>query len=211
MSQHDGEIISIDCEIWAPEHPEATEWLWDDEDALESEAAPDQPPDRRSPLLFFCSMAVLGVVLAVVWRYAGAAQLADQVWANLKSSQASAALTAQAPSVPPPSQTAELDGLKAEIGKLTAANRQMAAEITTLQSQQRELARRAAAPTSTTHLFSDPAMLKLQIAPRALTTGRHLAVRPLSQRAARTHVAVPPPRPATHHLHWPRRTSAPDL
>jgi hypothetical protein len=142
-----------------------------DDDTLEDEAVPDQSRDRRSPLLFFCSMALLGVVLAIVWRYAGAAQLADQLWANLKSSQASAALPAQAPSVPPPPQTAELDALKAEIGKLTAANRQMAVEITTLQAQQRELARRAAAPTATTHLFSDPALLKLQIAPRALTTG----------------------------------------
>jgi hypothetical protein len=164
------EQIPSRSEVYSQGHPSATDWALDDEDLVEREA-PDQPPGRRSPLPFFCSMALLGVVLALVWRYAGAAQLADQLWSSFNSPQATATLAAQVPGSPPPPPTAELDALKAEIGRLTAANQQMTAEITALRDQQRELVRRAASQTSVTNLFSDPGLLRLHIVPRTATNG----------------------------------------
>lgn len=162
--------------------PAESEWIWDED--VREEDEPQDLKGRRFPLGFLCSMAVLGVVLALVWRYAGASQLADQLWARVQSSQATAASTAQAPAAQAPAQTAEIEALKAEIGKLTAANRQLTADISALQGQQQELARRAASPNSTTNLFSNPALLKLQIVPRALTTGS----------AVRAPTAAPPGR-----------------
>lgn len=160
--------------------PAESDWVWDED--VREEDAPQELKGRRFPLGFLCSMAVLGVVLALVWRYAGASQLADQLWARVQSAQA--ASTAQAPAAQAPAQTAEIEALKAEIGKLTAANRQLTADISALQGQQQELTRRAASPNSTTNLFSNPALLKLQIVPRALTTGS----------AARAPTAAPPGR-----------------
>lgn len=153
----------------------------DRDEATIEQTAPDLSRGR-SPLLFFCWMAVLGVVLALFWRYAGQ-QLSEQLWASFKPSQSSAALTAQTSSLTS-AQVAELNALKAEAGRLTAANGQMTAEIAALQQEIRELGNRAAAPASITHLFSNPALLRLQIVPGAGAAGT-ISRAPASLPAAR--------------------------
>ena len=202
-------VVPSMSEFQSPEHPEAAEWVLDDEHVLDEhvlEEDEQQPRSRQLPLRFFFSMALLGVALALVWRFSGVSQLADQMWSGFKSPEAPVALAAQSSGGPPPQQTPELDALKAEIGRLTAVNRQMAAEITTLKDQQRELARRAASPASTANLFSNPTLLKLQIVPRTLTTGTASRVPRPHPRAAQKRVTGRPPRPATHRLRWARRT-----
>ena len=186
------ESIPSTNELQSQVAPAEGEWIWDED--VREEDEPLELKGRRFPLVFLCSMALLGVALAFVWRYAGVSQLADQLWASLQSSQAPAAVAAHVPPAQPSAQAVEIDALKAEIGKLTAANRQLTADV----AAQQELARRAVSATSMTNLFSNPTVLKLQIVPRPLTTGT----------ASRAPVPLPPGRAEARNRPAPK-SSAP--
>jgi hypothetical protein len=187
------EALLSSHEVASKASPNGDEWDWEED----IEGVEPEEPKTRLPILFFVSMAALGVVLAVGWRYSGAAPLAEQMWSEFKSARAAAAVTAPAPTPQAPVQAAEVDALKGEISRLTATNGQLTAQIASLQDQQRELARRAAVPTSTTNLFSDPVLLKLQIVPRALTTGS----------ASRTSAPLPSARTEARQRAAPKSTA----
>ena len=143
-----------------------------DDDALLEETQDPEPSGLRPSLRFFCTMAMVGVVLAFGWRYTGIAQQADQLWSLVISDQPTAPAGPKVVHDPLAPILAELNTLKSEVTRLTTTNQQMAATIASLQGQQRELQQRLASPYAATHLFSDPKLLRMHIVAghRPLTT-----------------------------------------
>jgi hypothetical protein len=105
---------------------------------------------------------------------------------------------------------AELDALKGEVSRLSAANQQIVATVASLQAQQRELQQRLTSASAATHPLSDPKVLQFDIVPgkRSLTTGSTTA-RP--QTPTGTHPTVPAGavRGDTRRLPAPRPSNAP--
>lgn len=143
----------------------------------------------------------MGVVLALGWRTAGIAQQADRLWSSITS-------------VPDPASAvtapilAELNGLKTEVARLSAADQQMAATIASMQAQQRELQQRLTSASAATHLFSDPKLLQLHLVPgkRTPTTG---STARSTTTGFRPTASAAPVRGETRRLPAPRPGNAP--
>ena len=148
----------------------------------------DETPERtglRPSMRFFCATAVLGIVLALGWRFSGAAETAPQLWAFVlnATSASPGAKTADDPLVP---VIADLAALKQQISRLIAANQEMTTTIKTLQAEQGLLRQRVAASHTATHLFSEPMLLQMNIvATRRPITAGSLA-HPAAPRRAET-------------------------
>ena len=140
--------------------------IWDEVIyAVPDDETPDETPERaglRPSMRFFCAMTVLGVALALGWRFSGAAEMAPQLWAFVLNSAAGtpSAKTADDPLVP---LIADLAALKKQISGLIAANQEMTATIKALQAEQGLLQQRVAASHAATHLFSEPKLLQMNI------------------------------------------------
>ncbi len=135
----------------------------------------DETPERtglRPSMRFFCTMAILGIALALGWRYSGAAETAPQLWAFVQNvtSANPGAKAADDPLVP---VIAELAALKQQVTRLIGANQEMTTTIKALQAEQGVLRQRVAASPTATHLFSEPMLLQMNIVGtrRPITTG----------------------------------------
>ena len=157
-----------------------------DEDAVWDEAIDAVPDDKslerpglRPSMRFFCTMTVLGVVLALGWRFSGAAETAPQLWAYVLNATAGtpSAKTAEDPLAP---MIAELAAHKKQISGLIAANQEMTATIKALQAEQGVLRQQVAASHTATHLFSEPKLLQMNI----VATGRPFTTGSVSHPAA---------------------------
>lgn len=187
------------------------EELADEELLREKQEIQDDPPKGLRPSLrFFCTMATVGVVLALGWRYTGIAEQVDRLWtSSVASDQGAAPMVAKAADEPLTPILTELNGLKTEVARLSAANQQMAGTIASLQAQQRELQQRLTSASAATHLFSDPKLLEFNIVPgkRSLVTGS--TAHPPTTNGARPTASAAPVRGETRRLPAPRPGNAP--
>jgi hypothetical protein len=120
----------------------------------EEEPVPFRP--LRAAALWL-SMAVLGIMLALVWRNVGA-----QVWSDAQRWLASAAGSTSSKSSPVEEQLGrivrELDVIKKNLDELRAAQQQTAANVTFLQAGEEELRQRVSSfPRA--HWYSDLGIL----------------------------------------------------
>jgi len=155
-------------------------------------------------------MAMLGVVSAIGWRFTGIAEQADRLWPSFAASgQTSGATAAKGSDQPAGLVLAELNGLKSEIARLSAANQQMTATIAAMQAQQRELQQRLTAATAATNLFSNPKLLHFNIVPagRPLTAGSTTG--PIRAGGSRSAASPPPTLGETRRLPASRANNAP--
>jgi TolA-binding protein len=127
----------------------------DKEFGLDEDVGPDEPhlaldtmsegePRSLRPVravALWLSMAVLGVILAFVWRYVGA-----PLWPDTQGWLAFAAGSTSTGSNRAEDQfgriVGELDALKKKIDELNVSQQQTAAQVTSLQTAQQELQRR---------------------------------------------------------------------
>jgi hypothetical protein len=169
---HPGErpsrLRDIDVQVPAAAHKEPPpdddeELTWDEED--EEETVESSGIRRFLPSLRFASsMAALGIVLALGWRYSGAEQWAIGALHPATGSAASDPENDLARS------KRELEALKKTVGELTAANQEMAAKIAALQAGQQELRQRPSGPPLTPW-YSDLTAMKYRMVSENRTTG----------------------------------------
>jgi hypothetical protein len=155
-------------------------------------------------------MAAVGVVSALGWRYIGIAEQADRLWfSTVTSARGTAPAVAKAKDEPSSPILAELNALKSEVSRLSAANQQIVATIASLHVQQRELQQRLTSASAATNLFSDPKLMQFSIVPgkRSLTTGSTARL-PTATGASPTATADPV-RGETRRLPAPRPGNAP--
>jgi hypothetical protein len=187
------------------------EELLDDELLQEEMEGTEEPRGERlrPSWRFFCTMALTGVVLALGWRYTGIAEQADRLWSSITSVPASASAAAKVADEPLAPILAELNGLKAEVARLSAANQQIAATIASLLVQQRELQQRLTSASAATNLFSDPKLMQFSIVPgkRSLTTGS--TARLPTATGPRPTASADPVRGETRRLPAPKPANAP--
>jgi hypothetical protein len=136
-----------------------------DEADLSLDNAIEEEPGHFRPfraVALWLSMAVLGVVLALVWRNIGA-----QVWSDTQRWLAFAAGSASRTSSPVEEQlgriAGDLDALKRHMDELRAAQQQTAANVTFLQAGEQELRQRMSSFPGT-HWYSDFAILTYRTA-----------------------------------------------
>ena len=141
----------------------------------------DDHPRRLASLLFFTSMAALGVALAFGWRYSGAEQWTFGPW-PADAAQSAPSTGAPAPEIELARTLSEFDGLKKSVSALTAANQQMATTIAALQASQQELRGRISA-LQLSSLWPDPATLKYRLIPQYKPNASAAASRSVTARA----------------------------
>ena len=150
----------------------------DQEFRREDHRFPLDPDGEKGGRLFpsawsLLGVAVLGVVLALLWRNFDPQPWAARLWSG-PSAQPSELASNAGPGDQLGRVEHELDALKKNVSELDATQRQITASIAALQAQQ-ELQRRSAS-----YWYSDPAALMSQIAP-AQDRGHKTMVRGLPE------------------------------
>ena len=151
----------------------------DDEELAWDEVEEDHPADtvenvgvRRflPSIRFLSSMAALGIVLALGWRYSGVEKWAIGALQPTTASQTATGSAASAPESDMARSKRELEALKKTVGELAAANQEMAAKIAALQAGQQDLRQRPSGPPLTPW-YSDLTTMKYRMVSERRTTG----------------------------------------
>jgi hypothetical protein len=121
-------------------------------------------PAFRS-VFFVLGSAVLGIVLAFVWRYTDVQQWSTAQWWPAFAAQSTKSESKQGPEEQLMRIIGELEALKKITSDLGAAQQQTGSIIASLQASQQDLQKRASSAQAGPHWYSDPALLMLK--PRA--------------------------------------------